>query len=109
VIFMVDAPDNFDFRSRRKDERILELFRFEAPRKLQCPECGAIFHRAVFEKNLKQFLETQSSHSEHLIDQLNSYKDLLNWECPSCNESVHLEKSETNYREKISNSGEKIQ
>lgn len=102
---MVTTPRNFQFKASEKTQRVLELFRFEAPRKLQCPECEAVFHRSVFEKKLLQFLENQRHASEHLIDQLDSYKDLLNWECPKCREPVTLEKAQINYRKRISNNG----
>ena len=55
-VTMVETPRQFEFKSSEKTERVLELFRFEAPRKLQCPECEAVFHRSVFEKKLLQFL-----------------------------------------------------
>ncbi|QKQ98069.1 hypothetical protein GKQ38_00835 [Candidatus Nanohaloarchaea archaeon] len=105
---MVETPTNFEFKSSEKTERVLELFRFEAPRRLQCPECEAVFHRAVFEKKLKQFLN-QDPASEHLIDQLDSQKDLLNWACPNCRRTVGLQKAPVNHRKRIPSNGDLIQ
>ena len=106
---MVQTPPGFRFKSSEKDERLLELFQFEAPRKLECPKCDGVFYREVFEKKLRQFLENQIPQSEHLIEQLDTYKDLLNWECPKCRESVSLEKAQTNYRKNIPNNGDSTQ
>jgi hypothetical protein len=103
---MTTTPQNFRFRAEEKDDRLMELFQEVVPYKVQCPECKGLFYRQIFENSLEELLKKFSWSSEHLLDHMESYRDLKFWECPACEEPVTLQKPRENYREKIQSVGE---
>ena len=100
---MLATPKNFRFNAEEKDKRTIELFNEIFPYRVQCPECEGRFFRKIFENGLRELLENFSGSSNHLIDQIDSYRDLRYWECPACHESVSLQKPKRNHNEKTSN------